>query len=329
MLDAIGQTRDGYYPTSGAYYRYALRALGQAAQALASRLDADRGGRAFNRVLDAIGQTMDADQLQALGRRPRRWRRQARGWMPTAADARSTACWTPSARPWMPFSSRRSGRRPRRWRRGWMPTAPAARSTTGVLDAIGQTMDADQLQALGQAAQALAQAGARLDADRGGRALDRVLDAIGQTMDATVQLQALGQAAQALAQAGAGCGSLAAARSTACWTPSARPWMPFKLQALGQAAQALASRLDADRAGRALDGVLDAIGQTMDADQLQALGRRPRRWRRGWMPTALAACWTPSARRGMPIGSGRSGRRPRRWRRGWMPTALAARSTGC
>ena len=50
---------------------------------------------------------------------------------------------------------------------------------------------------------------------------------------------------------------------------------PYKLQALGRAAQALAqagARLDADRAGRALDRVLDAIGRTMDPDQVQALG---------------------------------------------------------
>jgi len=47
---------------------------------------------------------------------------------------------------------------------------------------------------------------------------------------------------------------------------------PHQLQALGRAAQALASRLDPGRAGRVLDRVLDVIGQTTQTDQLQALG---------------------------------------------------------
>jgi hypothetical protein len=74
----------------------------------------------------------------------------------------------------------------------------AGRALDRVLAAIGPNTDPDHLEALGQAAQALAQAGARVGADQAGRALGRVLDAIGETTE-PYPLQGLGQAAAALA----------------------------------------------------------------------------------------------------------------------------------
>jgi ribosomal protein S7 len=48
---------------------------------------------------------------------------------------------------------------------------------------------------------------------------------------------------------------------------------PHPLEAFGQAVQALAPLVDADRAGRALDRVLDAIGKFTKSSRLGALGR--------------------------------------------------------
>ena len=93
---------------------------------------------------------------------------------------------------------------------------------------------------------------------------------------------------------------------------------PFALRALAQALQALAGKLSEAQAGQALDPLLKQIGQTNNPDALQALAQALQalavKLSEAQAARRSIRCSSRSARRPIPMRSGRWLRRSRLWR---------------
>jgi energy-coupling factor transporter ATP-binding protein EcfA2 len=272
VLDAITQTATA---ADGDARRILARldVLGQAARALmetGARPDDVRADHALDRVLAAIGQTDEWDNIGTLPQIAQAFAQT--GARPDADSAgRAFDHVVDAISGPMRWFGTRTLRKAAEALSSLLDTDGAVRALSRVMDAISRTevnpnTFPDKILTLWRVAEALAQAGADLDSDRSDRVLERVIYALENSY--TLEVEGLGQAAISLASR---LDSDRAARVFDRVLIAMRQAVRTNIKALGQAAQALASRMDVCSASPALHRVVDAIGQSNNADEINAL----------------------------------------------------------